>query len=715
LARASFRHSLILILVALGTAMAAFGGWRFARASAPVNGPIILISIDALRADRLPAYGYTNIRTPAIDTLAADGVLFERAYSNVPQTLPAHAALHTGRLPFDTGVRDGVGFTIKSSERLLAEMLRDRGFSTAGIVSSYLLRKDTGINQGFTFFDAELPGGSDQSRFEPLHRDGAASEQIAERWLNSAGTDRAFLFLQIDDVRGAAAAPPVMEARSGLRAGGSSPRALPNDALQSAYDDAIVGADQVVGRLVRYLKAHQLYDRSTIVLLSGHGQGLGDHGEQAHGLLLYDEALRIPLIVKQPAGENAGRRVKAVAQLVDIVPTILDLAKAPDPGGLRGHSLKPVIDRGEDPPPTRLIYAESLFGSYHFGWGALRSVTDGQFRYIAGPQPELYDLTVDPGQQDNLVEQKPDTVASMKSALEAFDHGAPQPPAAVSGEERDRLEILGYVGVLNDDDAAPAADAVARPLVQPTGGGDQVRLVEQYRAAALAAASSDPAAAIERFRTLAHAQSGSADLWWHLAAAATRAERHELAAEAFARALELQPRNPWTALGLASASLKLRRFDDARQHATLATESAADDKIASGAAHELLARVALARRDEASARAEAALAEESVPGRPVLAYVDGRIAHEQGRYAAAAEAFDTALAAIEKAKAPMLADLRYYAADTLLRLNRTAEAEYLFLEELKAAPFNARTRAGLAAVYRSTGRTDEAAATLGGH
>ena len=150
------RHTFILLLVALGTCLAAVSGWRYARASAPVNGPIILISIDALRADRLPAYGYLQGRTPAIDTLAADGVVFERAYSHVPQTLPAHASLLTGRLPFETGVRDGVGFTLPSSERLLPEMLRDRGYATAAVVSSFLLRKETGINQGFDFFDAAL-------------------------------------------------------------------------------------------------------------------------------------------------------------------------------------------------------------------------------------------------------------------------------------------------------------------------------------------------------------------------------------------------------------------------------------------------------------------------------------------------------------------------------------------------------------------------------
>ena len=133
-----FRYTFIVILVALGTGLAAVGGWRYARASAPVNGPIVVISIDTLRADHLPVYGYRNVRTPAIDAVAQDGVVFERAYSHAPQTLPAHASLLAGRLPFETGVRDNVGFFVKNGERLLPEMLRERGYTTGGIVSSYV-------------------------------------------------------------------------------------------------------------------------------------------------------------------------------------------------------------------------------------------------------------------------------------------------------------------------------------------------------------------------------------------------------------------------------------------------------------------------------------------------------------------------------------------------------------------------------------------------
>ena len=120
-----FRFTFILILAAVGTVLAAAGGWRYVRASAPVSGPIIIISIDTLRADHLPAYGYKKVRTPAIDALAADGVLFERAYSHAPQTLPAHAAIFSGRLPFETGVRDNVGFTVKSGEEKVLEVTLD--------------------------------------------------------------------------------------------------------------------------------------------------------------------------------------------------------------------------------------------------------------------------------------------------------------------------------------------------------------------------------------------------------------------------------------------------------------------------------------------------------------------------------------------------------------------------------------------------------------
>src|SRR6516225_6598295 len=320
-----FRYTFILIVVTVAVVLAAAGGWRYARASAPVSGPIIVISVDTLRADHLPAYGYTKVKTPAIDALAADGTVFERAYSHAPQTLPAHAALLSGRLPFETGVRDNVGFSVKPEERLLPQMLRERGFTTGGVVSAYVLRKETGIGQGFDFFDGEMPPSAPELSIGQVQRDGGASEQIAEHWLDSIGTSRAFLFLHLYEPHKPYTPPERF-------------------AAYAPYDGEIAYADEIVGRLVKYLKTHQLYDRSTIVLLSDHGEGLGDHGEQEHGLFVYDEAIHVPLIIKQESNVGAGRRVSDPVQHIDLVPTILDLVKAPGAANLRGRSLKPILE-----------------------------------------------------------------------------------------------------------------------------------------------------------------------------------------------------------------------------------------------------------------------------------------------------------------------------------------------------------------------------------
>ncbi len=344
------RYTIILSIAAVGTVLAALGGWHYARASAPVPGPVILISIDALRADHLPAFGYRGAATPAIDSLARDGVLFEHAYSHSPQTLPSHAAMMTGRLPFENGVRDDDGGVLPDNERPLAQMLRDRGYATGGIVSSGLLGRASGIARGFDFFDDELPAGDGDVPVSLRHRSGTKSEEVAERWLGGVGTTRLFLFLHLDDAR--------------------APRA-------STYDAAIAASDAAVGRFIRYLKAHQLYDQSTILLVSDHGEGLGNHGEQEHGLFVYDEDIHVPLIIKPAAGIGAGRRITDVVQLIDVAPTVLDLVKAPGPGNLRGRSLKPLTEGPASLGPAT-VYSESLWGHNRFGWSGIVSETDGR-------------------------------------------------------------------------------------------------------------------------------------------------------------------------------------------------------------------------------------------------------------------------------------------------------------------------------------------------
>ncbi len=681
------RYTFILVLAALGTGLAAVGGWRYARVSAPVSGPIIVISIDTLRADHLPAYGYTNVKTPAIDALARDGVVFDRAYSHAPQTLPAHASMLSGQLPFETGVRDNVGFTIKNGERLLPQMLRERGFATGGIVSAYVLRKETGISQGFDFFDGDMPPASPELSIGQVQRDGGASEQIAEHWLDSVGTSRAFLFLHLYEPH--------------------KPYAPPDRFAQySPYDGEIAYADEIVGRLVTYLKSRQLYDRATIVLLSDHGEGLGDHGEQEHGLFVYDEAIHVPLIIKQETNAGKGRRVRDLVQHIDIVPTILDLVKAPGAGNFHGRSLKPVLEgTGTLAPAT--IYSEALYARYHFGWSELTALTDERYRYIKAPREELYDLEDDAHERTNIAADRPQPRQALSSALARMSAGAAiQAPSEVSADARERLQALGYVGAQTD---IPAKSGEALPDPK-----DKREILERYRAAVDFAGARNWPRAIALLQQILRDDPEMADVWSQLAVFTTRFDRPDLAVDAYKHYVVLKPMEPAGYIGAAASLLKLRKLGEAREHATLAVEVAGDaDRRSKASAHELLARIALVKRDADTAREEARLAHEEDPLLPLPDYVEGRVLYDQGKYADALPLFQQAVADLKKPGAPQVIDLHFYTADTLGRLELYADAETQFIEELRVFPQNTRARGGLAMLYQASGQPDAAVRVVG--
>ena len=655
-----FRYTIIVALAAFGTALAAVGGWRYARASAPVNGPIIVISVDTLRADHLPAYGYKKVKTPAIDALAADGVVFERAYAHVPQTLPAHVALLSGRLPFDTGVRDDGGTVVKADERMLPQLLRERGFTTGGIVSSALLRRETGIDRGFDFFDAEMPQGAPDTPDAGIvltERDGAVSEAIAERWLDQQSSSRVFLFLQINEPH----APYTPPARFSAFA---------------PYDGEIAYSDEIVGRLLKHLKTHQLYDRSTIVLLSDHGEGLGDHGEQEHGLFVYDEAIHVPFILKEAAGVGAGRHVTDLVQHVDLVPTILDLVKAPMPGNLRGRSLRALLE-GDGHLDEQPVYAESRYGLEHFGWSDLQTTIRGHFQYIKAPRQEIYDVAKDPREGASLG----------NAGLRAH---------------QDLRDTMMQLAPPSDE----AEDAGADPK-------DKVKVLELYRSAFALARDRKWPAAIARLQEIAGTDDGSAEIWRQIASFARRIDRLDVAVDADNHLLERDPDDVAAALDAAGALFRLHKLNEAHEQAAHALEvldqPAGKDRAASKTrAHVLLAQIALDRVDSDEARQEAGRAHEADPALPMLAYVDGRLLYDQGQYEEALPLFEQASLDVKRAHAAPILALHYYAADTLAHLDRAEEAEAEYLEALRDFPRDVRARGGLASLYQTMGRGEEA-------
>jgi arylsulfatase A-like enzyme len=264
------------------------------RAEQPITPPVILISIDTLRSDHLPAYGYRGIATPNLDRFAADGIVYEHAFSHVPLTLPSHASIFTGLLPAHHGVRDNAAFHLDAKTPTIASMLRARGYATGGVISAYVLRGSTNISSGFDTYNDAIPfiEGAPTGN---LARPGRETIAIAKQWIATKSTQPFFAFVHLFE---------------------------PHAPYEPTYDGEIATADALVGDLLDSLRASNLYDDALIIVLSDHGEGLGDHGEQEHGVLLYREALQVPLIVKLPRNERKGTRVAEVVQLVDVLPTI---------------------------------------------------------------------------------------------------------------------------------------------------------------------------------------------------------------------------------------------------------------------------------------------------------------------------------------------------------------------------------------------------------
>jgi tetratricopeptide (TPR) repeat protein len=402
-------------------AVAACGGP--ASPTVPAGTPIVLISVDTLRSDRLPAYGYDAIETPHLDGLAADSILFERAYCPYPLTLPSHATMFTGLLPPDHGVRDNRGFRLPDEQVTLAERLRDAGYRTGGVVSSMVMRGQTGIGQGFEVWRDDMRGS--ESRAEDglfAQRIGDGSVAGAIEWLAGIGDDEPFfLFLHLIDPHTPYNAPEPYRSR-----------------YADPYDAEVAFSDDLVGRLLDDLRRRGWYDRALIVFTSDHGEGLGDHVEQEHGLLLYRETLQVPLIVKLPGQARGGERAGAPVGLVDLMPTLLS-ALGMEHEGLDGVPLLSGVEIESDRP----LYAETSFGLRQYGWSEMRSVIEGDLHFIEAPRPELFDIVADPEERRDLLAER-SAPGSMVDYLAAIGSGA-ESTADVSPEELERLASLGYV------------------------------------------------------------------------------------------------------------------------------------------------------------------------------------------------------------------------------------------------------------------------------
>jgi len=504
---------------------------------------IFLITIDTLRADHVHCYGYAQISTPAIDSIARDGLRFSQAFTPSPITNTSHTSILTGLLPSSHGVVD-FGIPLASSYPTAAELFRQRGYQTAAFIGAIILDSKSlapGLDRGFDFYD-NFPANADPKvRWGRVERRADDVVRHAEEWLSAHSQGPHFVWVHLYDPHDPYEPPPPYSK-------------LYRDRL---YDGEIAYADSALDKFLAFLKSRGKYQNALLAVVGDHGEGLGEHGEETHGIFLYDSTTHVPLLLKLPGGLSAGKVVDAQVRTTDLLPTLLDFSNAQPSGAdsdlkFDGRSLRPYIDSTET--TGRTAFGETDY-PLRFGWAPLRSVRRNQQKFIEAPKPEFYDLSADPGELKNLytpwnanVQKSREILADLRKL-----HPPNQPSASTVGEGTlSELRALGYLGPAD----AGSRTNVPEPSLLP-----------------------DPKDHIEEQNLL------------HNAMLATEDNQPQAARQALEKTLALNPKSFAALRQLGELEMKAGDWAKAGQHLRIAHQLKPDDGTVSLQLGETLARL----------------------------------------------------------------------------------------------------------------------------
>jgi arylsulfatase A-like enzyme len=524
----------------------------FAAAASKPN--LVLITLDSTRADRMGFLGAKTAHTPNLDRLAGESLVFEHAYAQAPGSVVSHATILSGAYPQSTGMTE-IGGTLSSSLLYLPELLKSQGYRTAAFVGSIDLDPWNGLAQGFdrgfqTYDAGFRPAIPGDARLPLTERRG---DQVAARaiaWLDHNAQPQFFLWVHIRDAR----------------------------AARASYNSAITAVDAAIGKLLSALQQRKIYENTAVIVVADHGESLGAHGENAHGVFLYDETIHVPLLMKLPASPAAKpttTRVSAKVRLVDIAPTLLEIAAIPVPSQMQGQSLlriaKSKVSGGSggginsDQP----VYSRADLPQRGFGWSPLESWRAGKYLYIRAPKPELYDLTADPSATHNLAQSSKATLDTMAAQLESFDRHfsgeAAKTSKELSSSEMQKLASLGYVGLQKSSGSAAAATgtdpkdkiATANQVIEAASAGGQLK--------------SGTAGAIAALTPIVSADPNLYLAQYALGAALARKGQYAEAAKHLHKAIELQPDSAGAHYEMGATLLKTGDFKTAVVHLEIAT------------------------------------------------------------------------------------------------------------------------------------------------
>ena len=538
----------ILIFVALAVDSQAAqkatapGAAKTAAKAAASKPNIILITLDSTRADRMGFLGSHGGLTPNLDAIAHQGITFAQAYAQSPLTVDSHATILTGVY---SEIHRASDFGTPLEQRLpyLPYLLHLSGYRTAAFVGSILLDPANGpfqrYDRGFDLYDAAFHQSQrGESRYQTVARHADQVVARAAKWLAENKQQPFFLWVNLHDP----------------------------SAPDGAYDRSVAAVDAATGNLVKLLHAQSFYDEALIVVASVHGESLGAHGEDTHGIFLYDETIHVPLLLKLPRNQMAGKQVKNRARLLDVAPTILEAAGIPVPSQMQGQSLLRIAQASSQ--ADQPAYARSDLPQQGFQCSRIESWRAGKYLYMRAPKPELYDVSADPNATRNLAQSSKATLETLASQLQALDNHFGNEPGKESGagltsSEMQKLASLGYVGL-------QTTGASANVAAKGTDAKDILAAANKTLAALQDLDDGKPEKAIPVLRQVLASQP---DLYLAQFAMGTALFQQQHYAEAFGflhKAIELEPESPWAHYTMGLGLMKTGDFQTSDIHLKIA-------------------------------------------------------------------------------------------------------------------------------------------------
>lgn len=517
----------------------------------------IIVTVDTLRVDRIGCYGYKDVDTPTMDLFAKRGIKFENCISPTPLTLPSHSSIMTGTFPAFHGVRDNGGFLVPPELKTLAELFKENEYDTAAFVASYVLDSKWGLNQGFDFYYDRF----DLSQYKSIslgnvQRRGDEVIDQALPWLEDHKAKPFFAWIHLYDPHTPYDPPSPFKEQ------------YPN----RPYVGEIAYTDSQLARLWQYLEEENLIENTILIFASDHGESLGAHKENAHGFFIYQEAVHVPLIIVTPFESLFGQSRSTVVSLVDILPTMLEMASIPVPSTAQGKSLQPLLFQDREDPEA-FAYSETYYPRLHYGWSELTSVQTGRYKLIVAPRLELYDLEIDPQESTNLLDTESHEARRLKDLIDVFTEETEKNALKLDynqmdEDSRQKLAALGYLGTITE------TSLEGKKLGDPK---DKITIFNQLSEARELGLGRKFEAAVRMIEKIIQEDPDVIDAYFTMGNLYFKEKDFEKALEYFFQVLSRQPNDTFTVSNIANSYIMMSELDEAEKFLSSTIDSLPPD------------------------------------------------------------------------------------------------------------------------------------------